>query len=190
MVTLIKKTTTPSSRKSKKNNLEEPILRTSSAKIRSPRKPKVNPVGVEEAAYAPAREAQQTNHQASSTQPRLSHLLTRGKDLVSGDAASIATTAAIVVGAALIELELIPGLIIGAGAILIGKFFPEMSGYVRPAIKGGIRAGYFVAQKTREVIAEASEQVHDLVAEVKHEQDAPGVHKKNFSVVESAATTH
>jgi hypothetical protein len=95
----------------------------------------------------------------------------RGKDLLAGEAGAVATAAAIVVGAALIEVELIPGLIIGAGAILLGKLFPEMSGYVRPLIKSAVRAGFSMSQKAREVVAEASEQVHDLVAEVKHEQE-------------------
>jgi hypothetical protein len=97
-------------------------------------------------------------------------LMGRGKDLLSGEAGAVGTAAAIVVGAALIEVELIPGLLIGAGAILLGKLFPELSGYVRPMIKGVVRAGFSASQKAREVMAEASEQVQDLVAEVKQEQ--------------------
>jgi hypothetical protein len=99
-----------------------------------------------------------------------SGLIGRGKDLLSGEAGAVGTAAAIVVGAALIEVELIPGLIIGAGAILLGKLFPELGGYVRPLIKGAVRAGFSASQKAREVMAEASEQVQDLVAEVKQEQ--------------------
>jgi predicted TIM-barrel enzyme len=102
-----------------------------------------------------------------------SHWVARGKDLLANDAGSVATAAAIVVGAALIEVELIPGLIIGAGAILLGKLFPEIGSYVRPVVKSAVRAGFSMSQKAREVMAEATEQVHDLVAEVKHEQEAP-----------------
>ena len=102
---------------------------------------------------------------------RSSKLVARGKDLLADEAGGVATAAAIVVGAALIEMELIPGLIIGAGAILLGKLFPEMSGYVRPVVKSAVRAGFSATQKIREVMAEASEQVHDLVAEVKKEQE-------------------
>ena len=98
-------------------------------------------------------------------------LMERGKDLLAAEAGGVATAAAIVVGAALIELELIPGLLIGAGAILLGKFFPQMGDYVRPAVKGAVRAGFAVTHKAREVMAEASEQVQDMVAEVRHEQD-------------------
>jgi hypothetical protein len=99
-----------------------------------------------------------------------SGLVGRGKDLLSGEMGAVGTAAAIVVGAALIEAELIPGLIIGAGAILLGKLFPELNGYVRPMIKGVVRAGFSASQKVREVMAETSEQVQDLVAEVKQEQ--------------------
>jgi hypothetical protein len=99
-----------------------------------------------------------------------SGLIGRGMDLLSGEGGAVGTAAAIVVGAALIEVELIPGLIIGAGAILLGKLFPELGSYVRPMIKGAIRAGFSASQKVQEVMAEASEQVQDLVAEVKHEQ--------------------
>jgi hypothetical protein len=101
------------------------------------------------------------------------NLIERGKDVLSGEAGGVAAAVAIGVGAALIEVELLPGLIIGAGAILLGKMFPELGGYVRPAVKGAVRAGFALTEKAREIMAEANEQVHDLVAEVKHEREQP-----------------
>jgi hypothetical protein len=101
------------------------------------------------------------------------NLIARGKDVLSGEAGGVAAAVAIGVGAALIEVELLPGLIIGAGAILLGKMFPELGGYVRPAVKGAVRAGFALTEKAREIMAEANEQVHDLVAEVKHEREQP-----------------
>ena len=168
------------------NTTPNATANTATAKARRPRRPAVDKNGVEDAAYAPAREdTREHSHehsrkaaQAEANKQRLSHLMARGKDLVSGDAASIATTAAIVVGAALIEVELIPGLIIGAGAILLGKVFPELGSYARPAVKGAIRAGFFMTQKAREVMAETTEQMHDLVAEVMLEQAQPKATKK------------
>jgi hypothetical protein len=115
---------------------------------------------------------QKDRHSAAATQ-KVSHFVTRGRDFVSGNAASVATATAIFVGAALIEVELLPGLIIGAGAILLGKLLPKIGAYVRPTMKGALQAGFFMTQKAREVMAETSEQVHDLVAEVKHEQNQP-----------------
>ncbi len=107
-----------------------------STQARRPRQPAASEA-VQDAAYTEAHD--DTSHarqSAAAAKLRLSHMVTRGKDLVSADAASVATVAAIVVGAALIEVELIPGLIIGAGAVLLGKLFPELGDHVRPAIKG------------------------------------------------------
>lgn len=118
-----------------------------------------------------------------------SGLVARGKDLLSDEAGGVATAAAIVVGAALIEVKLIPGLIIGAGAILLGKLFPELSGYVRPVVKSAVRAGFSATQKIREVMAEASEQVHDLVAEVKKEQEQPKSAKQDHASSKVKAAT-
>jgi hypothetical protein len=149
------------------------------SKARRPRKPAVDKNTVEDVADVQSHQATRQARHAGAAKPRLSSLVARGKDLVSGDAASVATAAAIVVGAALIEVELIPGLVIGAGAILLGKLFPEMVAYVRPAIKGAVKASFFLTQKAREVMAETSEQVHDLVAEVKHEQEQSNTARKD-----------
>lgn len=184
MVTEIKNTETKAKRKPRVATSAAGAQSSTPAKARRPRRPVVDKNGVEDAAYAPAREDTRKTSQAEVNKQRLSHLMARGKDLVSGDAASIATTAAIVVGAALIEVELIPGLIIGAGAILLGKVFPELGSYARPAVKGAIRAGFFVTQKAREVMAETTEQMHDLVAEVMLEQVQPKTVKKAAPVAQ------
>jgi hypothetical protein len=145
---------------------------------------------IQDAAYATVQPKKPVNPATPSAKQGISQLMARGKDMVAGDAASIATTAAIVVGAAMIEVELIPGLVIGAGAILLGKFFPEMSAYVRPAIKGAIRAGFFVSQKAREVMAETTEQMHDLVAEVLIEQARPVANMQAPSAVSADVGSH
>lgn len=154
--------------------------KASTTKTRSPRRPAAPKPAVEASAstasHAQARHTSQSR-QSEDAKLRISHMVARGKDLVSGDVTSIATAAAIVVGAALIEVELIPGLVIGAGAMLLSKLFPEMGDYVRPAIKGALRVGFSMAQKAQELMAETSEQAHDLVAEVMHEQKHPHASK-------------
>lgn len=82
----------------------------------------------------------------------------------------VATVAAIAIGAALIEVELVPGILIGVGAMLAPRFFPKLGNALRPMVKGAVRAGYALADKTRELAAETSEQLQDIVAEVKSEQ--------------------
>jgi hypothetical protein len=90
--------------------------------------------------------------------------VTRG-DLV----AKVATVAVVGVGAALISVELIPGLLIGAAAALLPNFMPKLGKSLRPAMRSTVRASYKLAQKTRETFAEAGEQMQDMVAEARLE---------------------
>lgn len=83
----------------------------------------------------------------------------------------VATIAAIGIGAALIEAELIPGILIGIGAMLAPRFFPRLGTALRPMVKGAVRAGYALVDKGRELAAETTEQLQDIMAEVKSEQD-------------------
>jgi len=154
----------------------------------NPRRASVNKSTVQDTAFTEAHEPSSHASQSAAAKRNISQLIARGKDLVSGDNTSVAAAAAIVVGAALIEVELIPGLIIGAGAILLGKLFPEVGDYVRPAIKGALRAGFVLTQKVQEVVAETSEQVHDLVAEVMHEQKHAPIDKTAPTVTDSISS--
>jgi hypothetical protein len=145
-----------------------------------------------------AHETHHTDPQAPHTEPSTGHpetedpdhkpdLFARGKDVLSAEVGGVATAAVIGIGAALIEVELIPGLIIGAGAILLGKMFPEIGSYARPMLKGVVRAGLSASQKLREVMAEANEEVHDLVAEVKHEREQTHATKHTHTAVDPEA---
>jgi hypothetical protein len=83
----------------------------------------------------------------------------------------VATVAIIGLGAALIEAELIPGMLIGAAAVLAPSLFPKLGTALRPLIKATVKAGYALAAKTRETMAEAGEQLQDIVAEAKAEAE-------------------
>jgi hypothetical protein len=102
-----------------------------------------------------------------------------------GFAAYAGTLAAVSVAAALIEVELVPGILIGAGALLAPKLMPKIVNAFRPALKGALRAGYQVAGAARETIAEASEQFQDVVAEVQAER-AEAVHSEANAPAASA----
>jgi hypothetical protein len=80
--------------------------------------------------------------------------------------AKAATIAVIGVAAAIVSAELIPGMIIGVCA----AFIPGMSKNFRPWFKSTVKASYTAARKTREMFAEAGEQIQDMVAEAKAEQ--------------------
>jgi hypothetical protein len=81
-----------------------------------------------------------------------------------------AALAAVTVAA--IEAELLPGLLIGVGAMLAPKLVPGLGKVMRPVGKTLVRVGYEVAEKAQEIVAEASEQVQDMVAEIKTEKAA------------------
>jgi hypothetical protein len=90
-------------------------------------------------------------------------------DLVAG----AATVGIICVGAALFEAALIPGMIIGVAAMLAPKALPRVSGAIEPAFRGAVRGVYKIGQKARHAVAEAQEQVRDIVAEENAEEKAP-----------------
>jgi hypothetical protein len=85
------------------------------------------------------------------------------------------TVAAVGVAAALIEVELIPGMLLGVAAMLAPNLLPKIGNGLRPLLKEAVRAGYNVANKARETVAEAGEQFQDIVAEVKAEQHVEAV---------------
>jgi hypothetical protein len=95
----------------------------------------------------------------------------RGPDGTYEDAASVGTAVAVGVAAAVIESELIPGILIGAAAMLVGKLFPRMARGIRPVAKQVIRAGLVMTDKAREVVAEAGEQMQDIAAEARSERE-------------------
>lgn len=99
------------------------------------------------------------------------------------------TVAAVGVAAALIEVELIPGMLLGVAAMLAPNLVPKIGGALRPVVKSAVRAGYNVAAKTRESVAEASEQFQDIVAEVKSEQHGSPTMGSNGHVTTGAGET-
>ena len=85
-------------------------------------------------------------------------------------AATVATVAVVGVGAAVIEAALVPGIVVGVAAMLLPKYFPRLGAALNPLMKSTVRGAYKLSRKTREMMAEAHEQVHDIVAEV-HAED-------------------
>ena len=103
-------------------------------------------------------------------------------DAVPGDAHEIghlpneavtmaATVGVVAVGVALFEVALLPGMVIGVAAMLAPKYVPKVGAALTPMFRSTVRGAYKFGQKTREMVAEAKEQVHDIVAEVHAEGD-------------------
>ena len=90
----------------------------------------------------------------------------------SGLRTAVATVAVVAVGAAVFEAALLPGIARGVAAVAAPKYFPRLAGALNPLFKSTVRGTYKLAQKSKEMFAEAQEQVHDIVAEVKAENEA------------------
>jgi hypothetical protein len=91
---------------------------------------------------------------------------------LSNEVVTVAATVGVVaVGVALFEVALLPGMAIGVAAMLAPKYVPKMGAALTPMFKSTVRSAYKFGQKTKEMVAEAKEHVHDIVAEVHAEDD-------------------
>ena len=82
-------------------------------------------------------------------------------------ATGLATAAVVGVGAALIEIEWVPGLLLGVAAMVAPELVPKLGRGIRPLVHSAIKNGYAATRKTRGWMAEAGEQVSDMIAEVR-----------------------
>jgi hypothetical protein len=85
--------------------------------------------------------------------------------------ATAATVAVVGVGAAAFEVALLPGLVLGVAAICVPRFYPQIVEALHPLFRSTVRGAYQIGQKTREMVAEAQDQVHDIIAEVDAETE-------------------
>lgn len=85
--------------------------------------------------------------------------------------ATIATVAVVGVGAAVFEAALLPGIVLGVAAVAVPRYLPQIGAGLSPLFRSTVRSAYRMGQKTKEMFAEAQEQVHDIVAEVDAEKD-------------------
>jgi hypothetical protein len=93
-----------------------------------------------------------------------------GDQNINTAAVTVATVAVVGVGALVFEAALIPGIALGVAAMLLPRFLPQIGSALDPLVKSTVRGAYQAGRKTRELVAEAEEHVHDLVAEVNAEE--------------------
>jgi hypothetical protein len=84
----------------------------------------------------------------------------------------VVTVGVVGVAAALVEVALIPGMVLGVAAALAPKYLPQLGASLQPAFRSTVRGLYKFNRKARETVAEAHEKVQDIVAEV-HAEAAP-----------------
>jgi hypothetical protein len=93
------------------------------------------------------------------------------RDDRSGVIATVATVAVVGIGAAAFEAALLPGIVVGVAAMWLPQYLPKMGEAVNPFFRSTVRGAYKFSKKTKEMMAEAHEQVNDIVAEVHAEAD-------------------
>ncbi len=86
-------------------------------------------------------------------------------DLVS----RAAVVGAVVLGAAMFEAALIPGIILGAVAAYAPKFMPKIGERLQPLFHLTIRGVYKLGRKAKSAMGEVREQMNDIAAEVQAE---------------------
>jgi hypothetical protein len=86
--------------------------------------------------------------------------------------AKAATVGAVLVGAALFDAALIPGIVIGAAAIVVPKFFPKIGERIQPLFHSTVRGAYKLGRKAKSAVGEVQEHVSDIAAEVHAEETA------------------
>jgi hypothetical protein len=82
----------------------------------------------------------------------------------------VATVAVVGIGAAVFEAAILPGLVLGVAAMCMPRLYPKIGSVLHPLFKSTVRGAEQLRQKTREILAEAQEQVRDIVAEVDAEK--------------------
>lgn len=85
----------------------------------------------------------------------------------------LGAAAAVAVATAIIEAEFLPAVIIGAGATLLPRLLPGAGDTLRPMLRSAVRFGCTAFSKARQWAAEASEEVQDVMAEVRAEEQQP-----------------
>jgi hypothetical protein len=84
---------------------------------------------------------------------------------------TMATIGVVGVGVAVLEAALLPGVVLGVAAVAAPKYLPRLGSAMAPLFRSAVRGVYMAGRKTREIVAEAQEQVNDIVAEVDSETD-------------------
>lgn len=94
------------------------------------------------------------------------HATKNGDDITS----KAATIGVVVVGAALLEAALIPGIILGAAAALAPKYLPKLGERLQPLFQSTVRGAYKLGRKARAAVGEVQENMSDIAAEVHAEE--------------------
>jgi len=97
-------------------------------------------------------------------------------EITDTDAPDIGTTVATIgvigVAAALFDVALIPGIVIGVAAAYAPKYVSNFGERLTPLFNYTVRGAYKMTRSARSAVAEAQERMHDIAAEVEAEEAA------------------
>jgi hypothetical protein len=103
-----------------------------------------------------------------AAQPEAAEACETGDDII----ATAATVGVVAIGAAIFEATLIPGIVLGAAAVLAPKYFPKLGERLTPLFHCTVRGAYKLGRKARTAVGECQEKFHDIAAEVHAEEAA------------------
>jgi hypothetical protein len=152
--------------------------------------PQQNPQHNEESAGREQRGRRATGSRlGDETGTALREGISETGDVLHRETPNLATAALIGVGVAVLEPELIPGLLVGAGITLAPRLLPAIGTLLRPLVKVAVKTGYELTSGLRETAAEVREQFEDMVAEAQaeHEERAQPRERRAPAEPESAA---
>jgi Protein of unknown function (DUF5132) len=83
-------------------------------------------------------------------------------------------TSAVLIGlGALVQPELAAGMVVGAGIVLVSRWMPNLiRATLRPVVSTAVKAGYSAVTIANEALAEAAEEVQDMLAEARAGQES------------------
>jgi hypothetical protein len=111
------------------------------------------------------------SHTEAQPAPAAEHAQASDNDNLTEKAVAVGV---VVVGAALFEAALIPGILLGAAAMFAPKVFPKIGERMEPLVNGTVRGVYKIGRKARAVVGEAQERMSDIAAEVHAEESETG----------------
>jgi hypothetical protein len=85
---------------------------------------------------------------------------------------TVTTIGVIGVAAALFDVALIPGIVIGVAAAYAPKYVTNLGERLEPLFNYTVRGAYKMTRSARSAVAEAQEKMHDIAAEVEAEEAA------------------
>ena len=89
-----------------------------------------------------------------------------------GLSGAVAAVVVVAIGAAVFEAALLPGIALGVAAVAAPKYLPKLGAALNPLFRSTVRGTYKLIQRSKEMFAEAQEQMDDIVAEVRAESHA------------------